>query len=99
MAQRFAYLKNVLKRSYRILLVIGFICGVVITEELEIAYLLEALSFGSILFLIAKPKIGFIALVILLGVLRVMLANRIGEDHISNYLGEEAEICLLYTSG
>jgi competence protein ComEC len=91
-AKRFTYLINVLKRSYRILLVIGFIYGIVIAEEFKIAYLVEVLSISSIIFLIAKPKIGFIVLIILLGVLRVMLANRIGVDHIANYLGEEAEI-------
>jgi competence protein ComEC len=90
--KRYSYFKKVVKSNYRILLIIGFIFGCILNEELEISNIIEVLSVLSILGFILVPKLGLIIIFILLGVLRMMFENHLGIDHIAHHINKEAEV-------
>ncbi|HRP37022.1 MAG TPA: hypothetical protein PLS50_04380, partial [Candidatus Dojkabacteria bacterium] len=92
MGLRYAYLKIVVNRNYRILLIIGFVIGCVLNEETKVTYLTEAIVVLSIISFIIVPRFGVVLLFMLVGFLRVELANHISEDHVAFHLNNEAEI-------
>lgn len=92
MGQRYAYLKIVVNRNYRILLIIGFVIGCILYEETKVTYLTEAFAVLCIVSFIIVPRFGVILLLVLLGFLRVVLANNLSENHVAFHLNNEAGI-------
>lgn len=92
MGQRYAYLKIVINRNYRILLIIGFVIGCILYEETKVTYLTEVIAVLCIVSFIIVPRFGVILLLVLFGFLRVVLANHVSEDHVAFHLNDEAGI-------
>lgn len=89
---RYRYFVNIVKRNYRVLVIIVFIIGIIFAEEVEVRYLFEIILILLLFSFFVSFKLGIIMFTLILGQLRSNFANQVNPSHIANYLNDQLEI-------